>query len=156
MLTVRNATRDDLPKLVVLLSQLHPDDSPLDGRSEAILRAWQQIDRQPHRAIFIAEHANELVGTIDYNVIPNLTHNGRPYAIVENFVVGAAHRRRGFGKALLEHAVEQARHDGCYKVQLQTNRTRGAAHAFYESQGFTADGVGYRRYGKRQSPKKGR
>lgn len=39
MLTIRNATRYDLSKLAVLLSQLHPDESPLDGQSEAIQRA---------------------------------------------------------------------------------------------------------------------
>lgn len=79
-------------------------------------------------------------------MIRNLTHDGRPYALVENVVVDAAERGRGVGGALMEAAVTRAAEAGCYKLQLISRDGRSEAHAFYERAGFTASAQGYRRY----------
>lgn len=88
-----------------------------------------------------------VVGTADVVIVEgNLTHRGRPWAIVENVVVAEASRRHGVGRALLEEAVESARRRGCYKVQLLSAKARHEAHAFYRSLGFEPVAEGFRTY----------
>jgi GNAT superfamily N-acetyltransferase len=48
----------------------------------------------------------------------------------------------GIGEALLRHAIEIARSEGCGLVQLTTDRRRDAAHRFYERLGFIASHLG--------------
>lgn len=70
---------------------------------------------------------------------------GRSFMLVENVVVGQAHRRQGVGAALLAAASDLARSAGCYKAQLLPRADRTGAHAFYEACGFTPSAQGYRR-----------
>ena len=41
-------------------------------------------------------------------VIPNLTRGRKPYALIENVVTRADHREAGFGRMVLNAAVERA------------------------------------------------
>ena len=77
-------------------------------------------------------------------MVTNLTHTGRPWAVVENVVVAHVHRRRGVGRALMQEAMAQARRVGCYKVQLTSGKHRAEAHAFYRSLGFEAVAEGFK------------
>ena len=87
-----------------------------------------------------------MAGTVDVLTVTNLTHGGRPWAVVENVVVAGAHRRRGIGRALMHEAMGQARRAGCYKVQLTSGKHRADAHAFYRSLGFEAVAEGFKAY----------
>ena len=146
IVSVRRAEERDLGDLLAVLSQLHPLDPPLDSRSDSIQSAWEEMQRQPHRALLVAEVAGRVVGTIDWYLTPNLTHGGRPYGTIENFVVDSTHRRRGVGAALLNAVLAEAKLTGCYKVQLQSDLQRGDAHSVYEAVGFKPSAQGYRRY----------
>jgi len=84
------------------------------------------------------------VGTADVLVVPNLTHGGAPWALVENVVVDPQWRRRGVGRALLKHAVRVADDAGCHKLQLTSSNHRDDAHRFSERLGFTATATGFR------------
>lgn len=142
--TIRPASQDDLPALLALYEELHPDD-PSPSATLA-LDTWRAIEAQAGRTVLVAESAGSVVGTIDCAMLPNLTRGARPFVLVENVVVTAGHRRAGVGAALLEAAVRMARLAGCYKVQLLSRASRQAAHAFYESHGFRAVAHGYRLY----------
>jgi len=41
------------------------------------------------------------------------------------------------------HAMDLARHAGCYKLALSSNQKRHRAHAFYESLGFQKHGYSF-------------
>lgn len=140
----RPAVEADLPILLALYAELHPDDSPPAGPVAA--EAWRAIAAQAGRTVLLAEWDETPVGTVDCTTLPNLTRGARPFMLVENMVVSAAHRRSGVGTALLDAAVGLAREAGCYKVQLLSRATRHAAHVFYESCGFRAVANGYRLY----------
>jgi GNAT superfamily N-acetyltransferase len=140
---IRHAQRDDLPALLALYAELHPDDPALDAQTaEAV---WERIASHDGRMVLVAETASGVVGTIDCFVAPNLTRGARSIMFIENVVVAAAHRRRGIGGRLLDHAVGIARSSRCYKAQL-ISAAGPPAHVFYEAQGFTASVRGYRRY----------
>jgi ribosomal protein S18 acetylase RimI-like enzyme len=143
-ITIRPASQADVPALLALYAELHPDD-PSPPATTA-LDAWRAIEAQAGRTVLVAESAGSVIGTIDCATLPNLTRVARPFMLVENVVVTAEHRRSGVGAALLEAAVTMARQAACYKVQLMSRVSRQAAHAFYESHGFRAVAQGYRLY----------
>ena len=140
---VRVAGVDDLPALLRLVAQLHSGQGPPDERAGRA--ALEHILERPDHTLLVAEVDGEPAGTLHLVVAPNLTHDGKPWAIVENVVVDEPHRRRGVGRALMDEAMARARAAGCYKVQLLSAVERDAA-AFYESLGFEARALGYRRY----------
>lgn len=142
--TIRAATTEDLPAILGLYAELHPDD-PVPS-PQSVQRAWSAIQAQPGRTILVAEVGAVVVGTTDCAIQANLTRDTRPLMLIENFVVAAAARRTGVGSALLREAVRLAREAGCYKVQLLSRSSRTDAHAFYESQGFKTLAQGYRLY----------
>jgi ribosomal protein S18 acetylase RimI-like enzyme len=142
--TTRPATDADLPALLALYAELHPDDQPPTPAD--VRRAWQAITAQAGRTILVAEADGTVVGTADCATLPNLTRQARPFLLVENVVVTATHRRSGIGAALMDGVVALAKNAGCYKIQLLSRATRQAAHAFYESCGFQAVAQGYRLY----------
>jgi ribosomal protein S18 acetylase RimI-like enzyme len=143
-ITIRPAVEADLPALLGLYAQLHPDDPVLPAVRAA--QIWREIAGQPGRRVLLATMDEAVVGTMDCAVLPNLTRSGRPFMLVENVVVATAARRQGVGRRLLAAAVAGARAEGCYKVQLLSRSDRADAHAFYESCGFRSVAAGYRRY----------
>ncbi|WP_086842695.1 GNAT family N-acetyltransferase [Amycolatopsis kentuckyensis] len=143
-ITTRPATEADVPALLALFRELHPDDPPPSAPAAAA--AWRAIEAQPGRVVLVAESGGVVIGTLDCATLPNLTRGARSFMLVENVVVAAGHRRSGVGAALVEAAFAVARRTDCYKVQLLSRSGREAAHAFYESRGFRAVAQGYRAY----------
>jgi ribosomal protein S18 acetylase RimI-like enzyme len=136
---VRPATESDLPRIVELLAQLSPDDperedtsSPLPYNYHLVLREMAQGKQQ----LLVAEVRKRVVGTLALVLVPNLSHKGTPYAVIENVVVDEKQRGNGIGEALIRYAIEEARNAGCYKVSLTSNKRRTDAHRFYERLGF--------------------
>lgn len=76
------------------------------------------------------------VSSCTLSVIPNLTRNAAPYAVVENVVTHEDHRRCGYGRAVLAHALAQAWRQGCYKAMLLTGSKKESTLRFYEDAGF--------------------
>jgi GNAT superfamily N-acetyltransferase len=61
--------------------------------------------------------------------------SGRHF-VVDDLVVDSPSRRRGLGRALMEHVIAFARSIRCNLVELNCSQTKLDAHAFYESLGF--------------------
>ncbi|WP_037307260.1 GNAT family N-acetyltransferase [Amycolatopsis orientalis] len=141
---IRPATETDLPGLLGLYAELHPDDPPLSA--ERGVAIWRRIADQPGREILVADSGDAIIGTVDCSIHANLTRSGRPFMLVENVVVAAARRRTGVASRLFEAVVDLALREDCYKVQLISRSDRADAHAFYRSCGFDAVAEGYRRY----------
>ncbi len=145
---VRPAVAGDVPALLDLYAQLAegfgdgPELSVAQG--EAIFR---EIAAQPDRTLLTATVDGAVAGTVDLIVVrPSLTHHGRPWAAVENVVVGRRFRRLGVGRALMEEAARRAREAGCHRLQLLSGVQRSEAHAFYEAIGMEASARGFRLY----------
>jgi GNAT superfamily N-acetyltransferase len=162
---VRVARQGDLEAVLGLLEDLRWDRQSAAPASGALMgasgggparaeagRTWESILAQEGRFVLVAELAGEIVGTADLLIVQNLTHDLRPWAIVEHVVVadrtrsGASARRRGVGRALLAEAVARAQAAGCYKVQLLSRKDRSDAHRFYRAVGFEPTAEGFRRY----------
>ena len=86
-------------------------------------------------------------------ILPNTTYRGLPYALVENVVTLKRVQGKGFGRQLMEHVIEAAWQQDCYKIMLLTGQHAGA-RGFYERIGFSTDekfGMTLRRIPVRQS-----
>jgi GNAT superfamily N-acetyltransferase len=64
--------------------------------------------------------------------------NGTEDAWLEDVFVREEARGNGYGRTLVEAAIERARTRGCSRIQLETNQNNKAAIALYEAVGFNA------------------
>lgn len=138
-MNIRHLNRQDLPLLLALYEHLHAVDSPLPVPQE-VDAVWDTIEKSDGISYFGVFIGNKLVSSCTVAVIPNLTRSCRPYAVVENVVTHAAHRKRGYGAAVLQSALAHAWSAGCYKAMLLTGRKDEAVFRFYQSAGFDPHG----------------
>lgn len=144
---VRRASQSDLGALLSLYEELAGSKltaAPGDHVSSEPLLA--EILADSRRELAVALLDGQLVGTADLLLVPNLTHRGEPWAIVENVIVAGSARRTGVGTALMGHLVALARSAGCCKLQLVSGKHRAQAHAFYRSMGLDAVAEGFKIY----------
>ena len=130
MTTMRLTQRQDLPDLLQLYTYL--GDNPIAALDDKLMRLWQTLLNDPQTAIIVAESQGHIVSTI----IRNLTHDQRPYGIIENVVTDPRYRRQGLGRRVLEEAVRIACENHCYKVLLTTGSKRESTLRFYREAGF--------------------
>ena len=119
---------------MALYRQLNPDDPVVDeskGRP-----VFESIIESESNSLIVAEINNAVVSSCYLNIIPNLTRNTRPYAVIENVITGQNYRNRGIGKAIMQYAISRAWEAGCYKVMLLTGRKEEATLEFYKSCGL--------------------
>ena len=69
-------------------------------------------------------------------IIENLTHNLRPYAVIENVVTHADYRGKYYATELMNKASGIAKEMGCYKIMLLTGSKKDSTLRFYENCGF--------------------
>lgn len=132
---IRLLQHSDLTDLLELYEHLHRKDEPLPPLAD-IKSHWAAILANPDLLYFGKFAGDALVSSCTLSLIPNLTRGCRPYGIIENVVTHARHRKKGYGRAVLQHALEFAWTRKCYKVMLLTGRKEEQVYRFYESVGF--------------------
>ena len=141
-MTVRRARREDVRAIAELLAA-----DPLGEQREApgdpaYLAAFAELDKDPNQLLVVAEAAAEVVGTLQFTVIPGLSRRGMRRAHLEAVRVRTDRRGNGVGAELLGWAIDEARRRGCGLVQLTTDLTRTDAHRFYRRLGFQPSHIG--------------
>jgi N-acetylglutamate synthase-like GNAT family acetyltransferase len=144
MNNVRKATQRDIQRILELYEEL--TEEKIDISSDTAKRVFSEIALMPGHEFLVVEKDGTVVGTLCLQIMPNLSHNARPWAILENVVVDSNCRREGTGRLLIEYALSRCREAGCYKVQLLSNKKRQEAHNFYRSMGFQESALGFRMY----------
>jgi GNAT superfamily N-acetyltransferase len=140
--TIRQAREADLPTILQLYAQPDIDDGAVLSIEEAE-RIFRRFAEYPDYRLFVAVHQGEIVGSYALLIMDNLGHLGARSALVEDVVVDPDFQGSGIGRAMMNHAVSEARVKGCYKVALSSNVKRERAHAFYESIGFERHGYSF-------------
>ncbi|AHC99876.1 GNAT family N-acetyltransferase [Leisingera methylohalidivorans] len=133
---LRRAAERDYGGLLRLYRELMGDLPVLAGvEGAAMLR---RILQHPGTSIAVAEAEGQVVSTATLHVLPNLTHGGRPYALIENVVTLRAFQGRGLGRAVMTFARDAAWAQDAYKIMLLTG-SAAAARGFYERLGYSGD-----------------
>ncbi len=147
-MNIRRASEGDLDALLRLYTQLSPGNA--DTTSDEAEPALAALLVLPQAHLLVAEAEGRIVGTVTLVIVPNLTHQARPWAQIENMVTDESLRSTGAGRRLMEECLRLAREANCYKVQLQSGNQRRSrendAHGFYEHLGFAASSAGFRLY----------
>jgi GNAT superfamily N-acetyltransferase len=138
---IRFAERQDIPALLKLYRHLDPEDD--EATFEDALKNWELLKCFPGSGILIGCADEVILTTCTLVVIPNLTRGAAPYALIENVVTDAGHRKRGHGRAVLKAAVAEAWRAGCYKVMLLTGSKRPETLKFYQDAGFEQSKTGF-------------
>jgi ribosomal protein S18 acetylase RimI-like enzyme len=143
--TVRAATRDDVPAIVRLLA-----DDALGSRRELLedpvapvyLRAFDEMANQPGNELLVAVKGNEVIGCLQLTIVTGLSRRGIRRAQLEGVRVSSQHRGEKVGEQLVQSAIARARAAGCGLVQLTSDVSRLDARRFYEKLGFKATHIG--------------
>jgi ribosomal protein S18 acetylase RimI-like enzyme len=146
--TIRRARRDDVTVIVGMLA-----DDPLGSARERIedplppcyFRGFEAIEKDSNIQLVVAEEGGSIVGCLQLCVLPGLSSQGAPRALIEDVRVARHCRSRGIGEQLVQWAIAEAQARDCKLVELFTHNTRVDAQRFYKRLGFQASHVGMTR-----------
>jgi ribosomal protein S18 acetylase RimI-like enzyme len=143
MLSVRQATIDDLPAAVDLFRgylRFYEQDHGLD----AVQRFLQERLTAGDSIIYLALDDETPIGLAQVYPTFSSLSLGRSWVLNDLFVDPAS-RRTGAGRALLRLVSAEAARAGAVDVLLETAEDNHRAQGLYEAEGFTAE-TGYRHY----------
>lgn len=133
---IREINENDLDGLLQLYTQLH--DNPIPEKTAELSELWEKILADPNHHIIVAEEDGKIVSSCVCVIIPNLTHEQRPYAFVENVVTDKKYRKRGLATACLDYAKKIAEDENCYKLMLLTGSKEESTLNFYRQAGYNS------------------
>ncbi len=131
-LTVRGARQEDYSAAYPLFEQLWPNKELHTKELQAVFDRGIAGDGDE---LFCLLLDGEVIGFCAYAIINNLWQEGR-IAYIYAMVVDERQRGKGYGSALLQHAIQSAREKGLKRVELDSGFPREKAHRFYEKTGF--------------------
>ncbi len=137
---IRKATAADAEQLKTLYFE-HLTHYP--PKEEQDMKKWQALlskfEQDENMQLLVLEIGGKVVSTVQMAIVENLTHNIRPFAVIENVVTHAEYRGKGYASALLQKATEIAKERGCYKLFLETGTNKESTLNFYKNNGFELD-----------------
>jgi GNAT superfamily N-acetyltransferase len=147
--TMRDATRDDVPRIVALYrtdEHGNKHDPGGDDVEAGYYAAFDVIQDDARNRLIVAELSGVVAGSFQLTWVPDMNPDGREVALIENVIVDSAVRGHGVGSAMMRWAVAEARAHGCYRVTLTSRNVRQDAHRFYARLGFEGNSVGFKLY----------
>jgi GNAT superfamily N-acetyltransferase len=125
---------DDLQELYLQqLTQYPPKEPQIKEDWCSLIEEFTQ-NKDYHLIVGVVD--GKVVSSVTLVVIRNLTHNLRPYSVMENVVTHHDHRNKGYASALIEYASDIARKEKCYKIMLMTGSKKESTLNFYKKNGF--------------------
>lgn len=107
------------------------------------MSVWAQMlekfEKDDNMYLLVMEENGVVVSSVQMAFIESLTHNVRPFAIIENVETHFESRNKGYASALLNKASKIAKQKGCYKVSLETGSNKESTLNFYRKNGFEID-----------------
>ncbi|MBQ2823373.1 MAG: GNAT family N-acetyltransferase [Oscillospiraceae bacterium] len=136
-MTIREAEKSDLNCLLELYTHLH--NNPVPPKDDKLLSLWNSIVSDTNHHIIVADVDGRIVSSCVCVIIPNLTHNQQPYALIENVVTAPDFQCQGLATACLDFAKEIALKENCYKLMLMTGSQKDSTLNFYRRAGYNSN-----------------
>jgi len=142
---IREATKDDEPKIKELIEKLHAFEMPMEelyasrpDTAERNMRFFKRMIKNDNGTIFVAEVDNQIVG---YAVCwiakrPPYLYKVDRIGYISDVFVEEQYRRRGIGSALLGKILEWFKNKNIKYVELSVLVKNEKAIKFYEKHGF--------------------
>lgn len=134
---IREINENDFDSLMSLYTQLHNNQKP--EITKAVMKLWNNILNDSNHHIIVFEENGKIVSSCVLVIIPNLTHDQRPYALIENVITDIDHRKKGLATQCLNYASRLAENADCYKIMLLTGAKDNATLEFYRRAGFNSE-----------------
>lgn len=99
----------------------------------------EKFEKDDNMHLLVAEEDGKVVSSVQMAIIESLTHNVRPFAVIENVVTHIDYRNKGYASTLLQKASEIAKEHKCYKIFLETGSNKESILNFYRNNGFAID-----------------
>ena len=134
---IREARKEDLDQMLELYLHLHEDGIP--EHDDHLYEVWDKIIGDEDYHVIVCEIDGKIVSSCSCYIIYNLTHNVRPFALVEYVVTHEDYRCHGYASDCLARAKEIANSKNCYKIMLMTGSKRESTLNFYRKAGYRSD-----------------
>ena len=85
-----------------------------------------------------------MIGTMQLTFILGIAFKGAWRGQIEAVRIAGSKRGQGIGGTMIAWAIEQCRARQCRMVQLTSDKSRDAAHRFYERLGWTRSHEGFK------------
>ena len=125
---IKRYGKETFKAVSALIPQLSPESPPLSEEH------FRKIIRTKGSHLFIAEYQNRIVGMLTLATYPVPTAD-RYW--IEDVVIDKSVRGKGFGREIINYAIEFARQQGAGSVNLTSRPFRTEANRLYKSIGFT-------------------
>ena len=137
MITVSEASQEDIPEIINLYMQEHWFKEGYDTNF---------ITNKPDTChILVAKEDGKVIGTAQVDIIHTLAFGNQPYAAIEFVVVNKEHRRKGVASKIFEQIDKICLENDCESAMLTSTIYRTEAHLFYEEMGYVAAVRGFRK-----------
>jgi GNAT superfamily N-acetyltransferase len=120
----------DIASCFPVFQELRPE---LRDREAFIAQVLRQ-NREGYTLCYVLED-DEIASCMGFRMYETLGWGKILY--IDDLITREKSRKKGFGHALVEYALEKARHNKCSEVHLDSGHHRNAAHRFYLNLGFT-------------------
>ncbi len=136
MHSITPATPEDIPQLCALLTTLFTQEADFQPDASKQSVGLRQIIEHPETGrILVLREGDNIIGMVNLLFTVSTACGGK-VALLEDMIVHPAKRGDGLGGKLLEAAIGLARHEGCLRITLLTDRANDAAIRFYQRHGF--------------------
>lgn len=133
---VREIRENELHELLELYLFLHEESVP--EITEYLMNTWKDIISDKNHHIIVKVIGEKIVSSCVCVIIPNLTRNIRPYALIENVVTHREFRKKGYATECLNYAKRIAERENCYKMMLLTGAKNDSTLRFYSNAGYNS------------------
>ncbi|WP_457920127.1 GNAT family N-acetyltransferase [Candidatus Lokiarchaeum ossiferum] len=97
---------------------------------------WDQVQKSPCITYFIGEEDKKIIASFILTITPSFIRGGDGYGFLEHVVIHRDYRRNGYGKAIVNHALNFAWDKKCTEVMLLSGSANERAHKMYKKIGF--------------------
>lgn len=132
---IRAATLGDIPRLVELLGELFSMEADFSAEPEKQSAGLKKLIDSPVAQVFVVESEGRVVGMCSVQILIS-TAAGKEIGSVEDVIIDADYRGKGFGSELLQALEEFATKNGLARLQLQADKDNLAAIEFYVKHGW--------------------
>ena len=133
---IEPATEADLDELSEMLGELFAQEGDFRPDREKQLRGLRLIFEQPSRGrVFVLRQNGAIVGMINL-LFTISTAEGGFVIVLEDLVVHKKYQGKGYGRKLLQHAIDFAKQKNFLRITLLTDRPENVAQEFFRHHGF--------------------
>lgn len=130
---IQLATLNDIPKLIPVLKVLRPART-----EEELAKLLKILFDEGYKVAFIGDQ-NNAFAAIGFR-IQTFLYSGKTLYI-DDLVTLETHRKKGYGKLLLDFAKEYAKDMNCETFSLDSGILRKDAHRLYLNEGLSIDSL---------------